>query len=57
MKKLVSTILCHSCLLSFERDHLYRQCSNCFACRGCEIYTCPGCGTEIVVRPMENRTG
>jgi RNA polymerase subunit RPABC4/transcription elongation factor Spt4 len=31
-------------------DLVYRTCSNCFACTGCEIYTCPGCGTELIVK-------
>lgn len=50
MNKLIRIILCHECGTSFERDFSYRSCSNCFACTGCEIYTCPGCGIEIVVK-------
>ena len=50
MKKLIPIILCHNCGTSFERDLFYRNCSNCFACLGCEIYTCPGCAIEIIVK-------
>jgi len=53
MNQLISIILCYNCGLSFERDLDYRLCSNCFACSGCEIYTCPGCGTEIIVKPKK----
>ena len=53
MNKLIQLILCHNCGTTLERDVSYRLCSNCFACTGCEIYTCPGCGTELVVRPKK----
>ena len=54
MKKLVKVILCHNCGFSLERDDLFRSCGNCFACLGCEIYICPECGIELVVRPRRN---
>ena len=50
MDKLIKIILCHNCGTSIERDLAYRNCSNCFACTGCEIYTCPECATELVVK-------
>lgn len=53
MDKIIKIILCHNCGTSMERDLVYRTCSNCFACTGCEIYTCPGCGTEIIVKPKK----
>jgi hypothetical protein len=46
-------IICGSCHLKFERDREYRNCSNCFACTGCEIYYCPRCNNEIVVIPQK----
>ncbi len=49
MDKMIKIILCHNCGTSFERDLAYQNCSNCFACTGCEIYICPGCAVEIVV--------
>ncbi len=51
MDKLIKIILCHNCGTSIERDLAYRDCSNCFACTGCEIYTCPECATELIVKP------
>lgn len=51
MDKLIKIILCHNCGTSIERDLAYRNCSNCFACTGCEIYTCPECATELIVKP------
>jgi hypothetical protein len=53
MNKLIRIILCHYCGTSFERDLDYRNCSNCFACTGCEQYICPGCRSEIVVIPKK----
>jgi len=50
MDKLIKIILCHNCGTSIERDLSYRLCSNCFACTGCEIYTCPDCATELIVK-------
>ena len=49
MNKIIHIILCHNCGTSIERDLDYRTCSNCFACTGCEIYTCPECATELIV--------
>ena len=51
MNKLIRILLCHECGTSFERDLVYRACSNCFACTACEIYICPECATEIIVNP------
>lgn len=53
MNKLIQIILCHECGSSFERDLAYRSCGNCFACTGCEIYTCPRCAIEIIVNPKK----
>jgi len=52
MKQPEITITCASCGFSFKKGEVDRQCSNCFACTGCEIYLCPSCGEEIVVKPM-----
>ncbi|KOH44005.1 hypothetical protein NC99_32210 [Sunxiuqinia dokdonensis] len=30
-----------------------RDCGNCFACTGCEIYICPNCRRGIVVKPVK----
>ena len=45
-------ITCESCGLKFERCNEYKFCSNCFACTGCEIYYCPDCDEEIIVKPV-----
>jgi len=50
MNRSIQILLCHHCGFSLERDLDYRSCSNCFACTGCEIYICPHCGAEIVVK-------
>jgi hypothetical protein len=47
-------IICGSCNLKFERDKEFRNCCNCFACTGCEIYYCPGCNNEIVITPVKS---
>jgi len=53
MDKLITLLLCHQCGTSLDRDFFNRLCSNCFACTGCEIYLCPECGTEILVKPKK----
>jgi hypothetical protein len=45
-------IECRQCGFSTQRGNVERQCSNCFACTGCEIYLCPECGNEIVIRSV-----
>ena len=47
-------IICGSCNLKFERDKEFRNCCNCFACTGCEIYYCPECDNEIVITPVRS---
>jgi predicted RNA-binding Zn-ribbon protein involved in translation (DUF1610 family) len=54
VNKLIRYILCHNCGTTLERDMIFRSCGNCFACTGCEIYTCPECGTELVVKPKKD---
>jgi hypothetical protein len=46
-------ITCTSCGKRFEDSIYYRQCSNCFACTGCEIYTCPHCGATVEIVPIK----
>ena len=53
MGKMVNILLCHNCAASFPREMDYCSCSNCFACTGCEIYLCPECSTEIIVKPRK----
>ena len=55
LNKLIHYLICHNCGTSIERDLSYRTCSNCFACSGCEIYTCPECGTEIIVKARKEQ--
>lgn len=45
-------ITCGICGLIFDRSSEYKQCSNCFACTGCEIYYCPHCDNEIIITPV-----
>ena len=44
---------CSVCDFKFSNLDVDRTCSNCFACTGCEIYTCYGCGTELIVKPKK----
>ncbi len=44
---------CKTCGFEFSNLDVERVCSNCFACTGCEVYTCPSCGSEVVVKPMK----
>lgn len=46
---------CNHCSNSYIKDDLKRSCSNCFACLSCEIYICPNCKNEIVVKAMKKR--
>ena len=39
--------------MSYDKDDLQRDCGNCFACTGCEIYICPACRRAIVVKPLK----
>lgn len=43
---------CPSCNFQFSNLEVMRTCSNCFACTGCEIYTCPSCNNEVVIKPI-----
>lgn len=44
---------CKSCGFRFSNLEIDKICSNCFACTGCEIYICPSCKSEIVVKPIK----
>ena len=46
------TIICQNCGFSFQKGDLGRECSNCFACTGCEIYLCPNCSKDIIIKPI-----
>ena len=53
------TYICSECGFQFSNLDVPRTCSNCFACTGCEIYLCPSCQAEVLVRPIKKmqRTG
>ncbi len=44
---------CKNCGFIFSNLDAERVCSNCFACTGCEIYNCPSCGEEVIVKPIK----
>lgn len=48
-------VQCEHCGMVYDKEDLRRSCSNCFACVSCEIYLCPGCKNEIVVKPMKKK--
>lgn len=41
---------CNSCGFKFSNVDVMRSCSNCFACTGCEIYLCPKCENEVIIK-------
>ncbi|NCB07929.1 MAG: hypothetical protein EOM73_07200 [Bacteroidia bacterium] len=45
---------CPECGFVFSNLDVPRSCSNCFACSGCEIYICPSCRCEVVVKPVKS---
>ena len=49
----VKIYLCNFCGIKFSRDEAIKVCSNCFACTGCEIFICPGCGEEVVIKAIK----
>ncbi len=53
--KEIKKLQCSECGSTFNKDDLKRTCSNCFACTSCEIYICPNCDAEIVVKPMKKK--
>ncbi len=55
MKNKNEIITCTGCGFQAPKGNLDRSCGNCFACTGCEIYICPECDGEIVVKPMQKR--
>jgi len=46
-------ISCSNCGTQYLKEELDRDCGNCFSCTGCEVYICPNCRHEIVVKPMK----
>jgi predicted Zn-ribbon and HTH transcriptional regulator len=44
---------CKACGFQFSNLDVPRSCSNCFACTGCEIYMCPSCKAEVVIKPVK----
>lgn len=44
---------CSECGFEFTNLQVDRTCSNCFACTGCEIYLCPNCSAEVVIKPIK----
>jgi len=44
---------CKECGFEFSNLDVDRICSNCFACTGCEIYLCPSCNKEVIIKPMK----
>lgn len=52
-QKKEKTYNCGNCGFKFSKLDVPRYCSNCFACSGCEIYLCPLCKSEVVIKPMK----
>ncbi len=48
---LINKVTCPQCKKEYTKSDLRRNCSNCFACTGCEIYICYNCRGRIVVKP------
>ena len=45
---------CDSCKYRFSNLDAMRSCSNCFACTGCEIYLCPECENEVIIKAKKS---
>lgn len=45
-------VYCSNCENESQSDDIIKSCGNCFACVGCEIYVCPHCGEEIVIKAL-----
>ena len=43
-------IQCPQCKSEFNKTDLKRNCCNCFACTGCEVYICYQCGERIELK-------
>ena len=56
-KKTEKIYECPECKFRFSNEDVPRTCSNCFACTGCEIYICPSCGSEVIIKPMKPMKG
>ncbi len=46
----INKVICPKCKKEYAVRDLKRNCSNCFACTGCEVYLC-SCRGRIVVKP------
>lgn len=46
-------INCESCGYSASKSVFLKSCGNCFACTGCEIYICPECSGETIMKPID----
>ena len=47
-------IHCTACGHSAAKSTFVKSCGNCFACTGCEVYICPGCANEIIIKPIDS---
>lgn len=45
---------CPACRFKFSNFDVPKSCGNCFACTGCEIYLCPSCQAEVVIKPVKS---
>lgn len=45
--------VCNKCGFCFSNLDVEKICSNCFACTGCEMYLCPLCHSEVIVKPVK----
>lgn len=48
-------VICKECGEKFKKDDLQRSCSNCYVCSNCEIYICPECRSEIVIKEAHKK--
>lgn len=52
-KRIEKHYKCNKCGFTFTNLEVSRVCNNCFACTGCEIYVCPSCGQEVVIKAVK----
>ena len=46
-------VTCTACGKSSNTEDMQKSCGNCFACIGCEIYICPWCEEQVIIKPLE----
>jgi hypothetical protein len=52
MQENTNMVMCTRCEKFRDKTQIDRSCSNCYVCTACEVYICPECRFEIVLKPQ-----